>query len=144
MTTFLLSTFFSRRESTSLSNFEELFRFSRNLIPSAVSHQSSPVAWYPCSRAISLSMSPPPTRGTFSVDAIILVTVVLPTAGIPHIMIASNTYHVGDVPSSLVSRVPNVSEERKYHQIRTIVPELETMNGIGMGEWATTVCRPPS
>ena len=59
-------------------------------------------------------------------------------------MMASKTHHVGEVPRSLLSSVPNVSEERKYHQIRTIVPVPETMNGIGRGEWATTVLSPPA
>src|SRR5271154_5270892 len=90
MMTSPFSAFLRSLASTSLSNLGEPRLFSRNLIPSAVSHQSSPVAWYPSSWAISFRMSPPPTRGTFSSFARSFATVVLPTAGMPHIMIALN------------------------------------------------------
>src|SRR5208282_2451259 len=40
---------------------------------------------------------------------------------------------VWDVPSSLVISVEKERDERKYHQIRTILPLAATMNGMGIG-----------
>ena len=41
---------------------------------------------------------------------------------------------VWDVPSSFVMSVEKESDERKYHQIRTMLPFAATMNGMGIGE----------
>ena len=58
-------------------------RSRKNLIPSSVSHQSSPAVSYPRSEAISLRTSPPLTYDMDISAARALASVVFPTAGGP-------------------------------------------------------------